>query len=132
MGIIVVLSISICFLIFAIASRPRYSTASETPEPAIITEANDEIPASADINQSVVLNDDIAVGTDDQSQSLQGKTSARVNIRDNPSADAKVLDTVDGGTLLDIIEVQSDGWTKINYNNSIAYISSDYVILLNE
>jgi uncharacterized protein YgiM (DUF1202 family) len=43
-----------------------------------------------------------------------------------------VLATVEAGTTFDIIEVQSDGWTKILYDGQEAYISSDYVILINE
>jgi uncharacterized protein YgiM (DUF1202 family) len=133
MGIIVLLSVSVCLLLFAIVKRPRYSsTVSATPEPAVITEASeDDILSSESENgtdELVALSDD-STATD---STQRGKTSTKVNIRDNASTDAKVLATVEGGTTFDIIEVQSDGWTKILYNGTTAYISSDYVILINE
>jgi hypothetical protein len=126
MGIIVLLSISVCLLLFAIVTRPRYSTVSATPEPAIITETSEENIISGE-------SDDTNEQTTVQSvQTQKGKTSTKVNIRDNASTDAKVVATVEGGTTFDIIEVQSDGWTKILYEGQEAYISSDYVILINE
>jgi uncharacterized protein YgiM (DUF1202 family) len=133
MGIILLLSISVCLLLFAIVTRPRYSTVLANPEPAVITEASEESIISSDTsdtdNQVAALSDD--EGTPINS-TLRGKTSTKVNIRDSASTDAKVLATVEAGTTFDIIEVQSDGWTRIQYNGSTAYISSDYVILINE
>jgi uncharacterized protein YgiM (DUF1202 family) len=133
MGIILLLSISVCLLLFAIVTRPRYSTVLANPEPAVITEASEESIISSDTsdtdNQVAALSDD--EGTPVNS-TLRGKTSTKVNIRDSASTDAKVLATVEAGTTFDIIEVQSDGWTRIQYNGSTAYISSDYVILINE
>jgi hypothetical protein len=136
MGIIALLSISICILLYAILTRPRYSTVSATPEPAVIIEASEENILSdeseVEISEPVALSDDGALDDSSNNSSQKGKTSTKVNIRDNASTDAKVLATVEGGTTFDIIEVQSDGWTKILYNGSIAYISSEYVILINE
>jgi hypothetical protein len=128
MGIIVLLSISICFLIFAIATRPRYSsTVTATPEPAVITETSEEnIISGTTVDDTDNQTDELDNAT------LKGKTSSKVNIRDNASTDAKVVATVEAGTTFDIIEVQDDGWTKIIYDGSIAYVSSDYVILINE
>jgi hypothetical protein len=126
MGIIVLLSISVCLLLFAIVTRPRYSTVSATPEPAIITETSEENIISSE-------SDDTNEQTTAQSyQTQKGKTSTKVNIRDSASTDAKVLATVEADTTFDIIDVQSDGWTKILYDGQEAYISSDYVILINE
>ena len=45
---------------------------------------------------------------------------------------AKVLTTVDEGTTFDILEILDNGWTKILYEGSEAYISSSYVIIMNE
>ena len=63
---------------------------------------------------------------------MHGKTSTRVNIRDAASENAKVLSTVDEGTTFEIIEIQDNGWTKILYEGSEAYISSSFVIITNE
>jgi uncharacterized protein YgiM (DUF1202 family) len=128
MGIIVLLSVSICFLLFSIVTRPRYSTALATPEAAVIIETSEEAILSTE-ETDTTIEPQIETPTD---STLRGKTSSKVNIRDSASTDAKVLATVEAGTTFDIIEVQSDGWTRIQYNGSTAYISSDYVILLNE
>jgi uncharacterized protein YgiM (DUF1202 family) len=99
-----------------------------SPEPAIITES-ETLAESLISDTSTDSSEDLTVSTQD---TIKGKTSSRVNIRDAASADAKVLDTVDADTILDIIEIQSNGWTKIIYDNSEAYVSSDYVIIINE
>jgi hypothetical protein len=132
MGIIVLLSISICLLLFAIVTRPRYSsTALATPEPAVITEASEENILSGENNspdqQATALSDDLGSAIE---SSLKGKASSKVNIRDNASTDAKVLGTFEAGDTFDIIEIQNNGWTKIIYDGSEAYVSSDYVILV--
>ena len=136
MGIIIVLCISICFLIFCIAKRPRYIETSE-PESAIIA----EIPESPNITAKSTTGDDLlelpgtnTSTTEDNSLSahMQGKTSTRVNIRDRATEDAKVLETVDEGTTFEIIEILDNGWTHILYEGADAYISSAYVIIINE
>lgn len=128
---IALMSVSICVLIFCIATRPRYVTVSE-PETAVIT----EVPNISDVSLESSTSDSslekasaAAAGVSDE---MHGKTSTKVNIRDAASADAKVLDTVEGGTTFDILEILDNGWTKILYNDSEAYISSDYVIVVNE
>jgi uncharacterized protein YgiM (DUF1202 family) len=133
MAVIALLSVSICFLIFCIVSRPRYVTSVSEPETAVITEAPSvsEAPLSQTDNpaqtEDTDTSDTLAVSSD-----MHGKTSTKVNIRDAASADARVVDTVEKDTTFDIIEVQDDGWTKILYNNTEAYISSDYVIIVND
>lgn len=135
MGIIVVLCVSICFLIFCIAKRPRYIETSET-ESAVIA----EMPESTDIvNSNPTAGTDTvklpepesATQTDTPTAPMQGKTSTRVNIRDRATEDAKVLDTVEEGTTFEIVEVLDNGWTHILYENTDAYISSAYVIIMN-
>ena len=130
MAAIALMSISICILIFCIVTRPHYVTIDE-PDPAVIT----EVPNIPDVSQSPdsVSSQDTA-STDDASASdeMHGKASTKVNIRDAASADAKVLDTVEEGTTFDILEILDNGWTRILYSGSEAYISSDFVIIVNE
>lgn len=131
MAIIALMSISICFLIFCIATRPRYVTVNE-PDNVIITEEtaaniNDEMESANDNNTLEAIDQN-----QNQTDTMSGKTSSRVNIRNGPSTDAKVLVTVDEGTVFDIIEIQDNGWTKILYEGTEAYISSDYVIVISK
>lgn len=136
MGVIVVLCVSICFLIFCIVKRPRYIETAE-PDSAIITENTDDFNLTGTLatsNNIVELPDtDISTEEDDDSATrMQGKTSTRVNVRNAPTEDGKVLDTVDADTTFDIVEVLDVGWTHIIYNGEDAYISSSYVIVTSE
>ena len=133
-SVIALMSVSICFLIFCIATRPRYVIVSEPQtETAVITEmsgiAEDLQSETASAPVDVV---DSAIDGTIPSDDMQGKTSTRVNIRNAASADAKVLDTVEGGTTFKILEIQDNGWTKIQYEETEPYISSDYVIRITE
>lgn len=130
MVIIALMSISICFLIFCIVTRPRYIITNE-PETAVITEASN-LPDEPSSQAVAALSDTEIPIEDTPSGNLHGKTSTRVNIRDAASEDAKVLDTVEEGTTFDILEIQDNGWTKILYEDSEAYISSNFVIVVNE
>ena len=133
MGIIVLMMFSICFLIVCIANRPRYMDINESENIVI-----NEVPVS-DIADSgaAALSADVSANTSQEKSvtndenTRQGKTSTRVNIRDAANATARVLATVDEGTTFEVIENQSNGWTKIIYEGQEAYISSDYVILIN-
>ena len=137
MGIIVVLCISICFLIFCIVRRPRYVETAD-PESAIITES----PGDFNLSGTVTTDHDVlelpttepAAPTEEDTSAvqMQGKTSTRANIRNAPTEDGKVLETVDEGTAFDIVEVLDTGWTHILYHGEDAYISSAYVIITSE
>ena len=122
MGIIVVLCISICFLIFCIAKRPRYIETAGTAEPQ----------SAADTDSVKLPEPESTAQTEPSTAPMQGKTSTRVNIRDRASEDAKVLETVEEGTTFEIIEVLENGWTHILYQDMDAYISSAYVIIINQ
>ncbi len=50
-----------------------------------------------------------------------------VNVREKPSTDAAKLGTVYGGEKLEIVEKQSDGWTKVKYKKSVGYVKSEYL-----
>ena len=127
-SIITLMSVSICFLLFCIMTRPRYVIVNEPETAATITEVSDLAEEPQQPENPVA--DSVP---DEQPQStMHGKTSTRVNIRDAASENAKVLSTVDEGTTFEIIEIQDNGWTKILYEGSEAYISSSFVIITNE
>lgn len=130
-AVITLMSVSICFLIFCIMTRPRYVIVNE-PETVVITEVSN-------LSEDIQLQENTSPGNDAEEpvgeapdSTMHGKTSTRVNIRNAASEDAKVLNTVDEGTTFDILEIQDDGWTKILYEGSEAYISSNFVIVTNE
>lgn len=138
MGIIIVLCISICFLIVCIVRRPRYIETSENESAVIADGAGDASSDSAIMPRGNIP--DTASSTDTGESAAaessiaavpQGKTSTRVNVRNAPTENGKVLDTVDADTTFDIVEVLDTGWTHVIYNGEDAYISSAYVIIIN-
>lgn len=57
-----------------------------------------------------------------------GVTNASVlNVREYPSYDAKVIDQIKNGTMVNAYECDKDGWYIINYKNGYAYVVSEYV-----
>ncbi|HBV81940.1 MAG: SH3 domain-containing protein [Lachnospiraceae bacterium] len=132
LSIIAIMSISICFLIFCIVTRPRYVIVNE-PETAKIMEVDNLSEDTALPETISAMNDTLPAETETSTTTMMhGKTSTRVNIRDAASQDARVLNTVDEGTTFDILEILNNGWTKILYEGVEAYISSDYVIITTE
>ena len=132
-SIITIMSVSICFLIFCIMTRPRYVIVND-PETAMITEVSN-LSEDAQQPEGLTANTNIdAVIPEEEppSRTMHGKTSTRVNIRNAASENAKVLTTVDEGTTFDILEILDNGWSRILYEGSEAYISSKYVIITNE
>ena len=112
-------------------TRPRYVIVNE-PEAAMITEVSNLSEELQQPEDAVPGNNAEASEEELTSSTMHGKTSTRVNIRNAASENAKVLQTVDGGTTFDILEIQDNGWTKILYEGTEAYISSNYVIITNE
>ncbi len=133
-SIITLMSVSICFLIFCIATRPRYVIVNEPETSAMITEAANLSEELQQQTETPVPNNNAGTPSagEPPASTMHGKTSARVNIRDAASENAKVLSTVDEGTVFDIIEIQDNGWTKILYEDAEAYISSSFVIITND
>lgn len=66
---------------------------------------------------------------DDSNTKVSGTVTANdtVRIRASASENGEKIATVYPGTKLDLIQKQSDGWTKIKYNGKIAYVKSEYV-----
>lgn len=123
-----VLFIGICVLIFKISTRPHYVFAPETIETAIIPEIEStevaqtylELPTEEQNNEQ----------PEEEVTALRGKASSMVNIRELPSTDSRVLETVEKDYPFEILEILNDGWTKIQYGDSEAYVSSQFVILV--
>lgn len=52
---------------------------------------------------------------------------ATVNVRDNDSIHAKKIGSLNYGDSVNRIGIGNNGWSKVNYNEKIAYISSEYL-----
>lgn len=127
-GIIIFLVVGICVLLILIASRPKYINIDEK-ENTNVEEVSAIVASQSPTNESP-SNDSTVV--EDMQKPVFGKTSTKVNLRETDSSDARVLETVEAGYEFEIIEVLENGWTKIKYKDSAAYISSLYVIILKQ
>ncbi len=50
-----------------------------------------------------------------------------IKVREKPSTDSEQLGTVYGGEKLEIVEKQSDGWTKVKYKKGVGYVKRAYL-----
>ena len=134
-GVIALMSLSICVLVVCILTRPRYVNTAEENATVIIEVPPDSGISIASANETSGVSTPTETQTEDALQetniSKQGKTSTRVNIRNAPTEDVKVLDTVEEGTTFEIVEILDNGWTHVIYDEQDAYISSAYVIIIN-
>jgi mannosyl-glycoprotein endo-beta-N-acetylglucosaminidase len=63
-------------------------------------------------------------------QEISGKTfavRANLNVRKEPNTDSAILTTISKGTIIVPTHKTSNNWYKITYNNTIGYVSGDYV-----
>jgi uncharacterized protein YgiM (DUF1202 family) len=63
-------------------------------------------------------------------QAISGKTfavRANLNVRKEPNTDSAILATISKGTIIAPTHKTSNNWFKITYNNTIGYVSGDYV-----
>ena len=56
------------------------------------------------------------------------QTTERVNVRKSASATADRLGTAAAGAVYNVIEIMTNGWTKIDYDGTEAYIKSEYLV----
>ena len=55
------------------------------------------------------------------------RTTSGVNIRANPATDASVLDTVERGTSVEVLQHNPDAWSRVRSNDITGYIRSDFL-----
>ena len=55
------------------------------------------------------------------------KTTSRVNFRTGPSTGAAVIKVISAGTVVEMLEYDPDGWSKVKIGNSAGYIKSEYL-----
>ena len=53
------------------------------------------------------------------------KTVGGVNFRAEPSTDARIINVLNTGTSVEVMEYNPDGWSKVRSNGSTGYIRSD-------
>jgi len=53
------------------------------------------------------------------------KTTGTVNLRSGPSTSSSILKTFDANTDIEVLEVQSNGWSRVTHNGTAGFIRSD-------
>ena len=101
--------------------EPDTEDAAEDTENA---PANTEEGQNAADTQQTAQNDTQSTDTDNKQYVT---TTTRVNVRKTASETADKLATVNEGTKLELLEKQSNGWTKVKYNDTTGFIKSDYL-----
>ena len=83
LSIITLMSVSICFLIFCIVTRPRYVTVNEQETAATITEVTDLSEAPPQQSEPPVSDNNTQTPVEEPpaDNTMHGKTSTRVTIR---------------------------------------------------
>lgn len=54
-------------------------------------------------------------------------TTTRVNLREEPSTDSEIYATINCSKNLSRVGYYNNGWSRVQYNDSYYYISSDYI-----
>lgn len=143
-AIMALLVIIICFLLYKIVNRPRLnseqaatsttieevslSEITNTVESATVTDTIDEASQTEVTETTTESEESIAAEND----TMQGKVSTKVNIREQADSESRILETVEEGYSFEILEILPEGWVKIAYGDGIGYISSQYVIITNQ
>lgn len=83
-----------------------------------------QMKLSSEIEENEVVEE---IPAADNSTSKKGKVTDTVNVRKTASTDADVLGKLTTGSEITILEQMSNGWTKIEYSDTQAYVKSDYV-----
>lgn len=97
-----------------IALNPQVTTVSlettqvpvATPEPAVVEIAEPVVVVEEEPIAEVV---EVAAAPLD----IRAVAGSRVNMRQGPGTNFSVLDTLDGGTQTEVLEVNDDGWARI-------------------
>lgn len=62
---------------------------------------------------------------------VYAKTTAKVNMRQEPNTNCAILASVPAETKMPLVE-EADGWYKVIYNEKEGYIRADYIELVEE
>lgn len=97
-----------------IALNPQVTTVSlETTQAAVATPqpASVEVAAPAVVVEEEPVAEIVEVAA--QPLDIRAVAGSRVNMRQGPGTNFSVLDTLDGGTRAEVLEVNDSGWARI-------------------
>lgn len=65
-------------------------------------------------------------------EACQAKTTDTINVRSSDSETADKLGSIARGTVIDVMEIRVNGWSKIMYKGNEAYVKTDYLQVIEE
>ncbi len=65
---------------------------------------------------------DLAIG-------VGATTDSPLRLREGPSTSTEILTNLDKGVAVAILDDETDGWYKVNFDGMIGYLSADYVVI---
>lgn len=66
--------------------------------------------------------------TDGQEKTRTAYAKTKVNMREKPSTDSDILQTLNAGTKITIYGTSKDGWFKVKCKGKTGYVSKEYVV----
>ena len=91
---------------------------------------NNVVGYASDKYITLTTNQSQSSNTSSSNKGRVNTTSSNLNIRKSPTTKASVTGKLSPGTVVDIIEKQSNGWYYINNNGKKGYVDGKYITLV--
>lgn len=90
-------------------------------------ETSEETDESEEADEPEAPTEDNDEGTTVLSEPVSTTVTATIRIREERSAESRMLDTIAAGTGVKVYENYSDGWSKIEYNGMTGYCKTEFL-----
>lgn len=120
-GIVLVALAAVCGTIYVANRVFGNNTPKELPIPS------PEVDNSGEIKKEELPTDNV-----EDYKNVKGKVLTNLNFREEPSTDSKIIETIPGGTVVDVKSKLRNGWFKIGHNSKEGYVSGEFLTLLSE
>ncbi len=64
--------------------------------------------------------------------SSKARTNTNLNFREDSNTESKIISTISKNTVVDVISKLRNGWYKVKYQETIGYVSGEYIQILTE
>jgi uncharacterized protein YgiM (DUF1202 family) len=124
----IIFAVFLLALIAAIAWLVSFALSRRTPKPDTQTETETETQQYFVIDPNQENTEEPETETQ---ISITVQTTHRVNLRTEPNTDCEVITVLETGTVLELQE-ESDGWALVVYDDQTGYVSTDYIIAMEQ
>ncbi len=123
MGFIICLGIAVIVISIKLSIRPNVDNSGETGKPVgdVVIETQPTQTPTPEVTEPPQEPEVTTIMVQ------MVRTTETVNVRDDSSTNGNKLGSAVKGSEFVMIEQLDNGWTKIEYNDGVAYIKSDYL-----